>query len=307
MDLKEFDLNLLLVFDQLLKDRNLSRVAVNLGVTQPAVSRSLKRMRLLLGDELFCRTGRGMEPTAYALHLAEPIRHALESLQRAISEEYAFDPARSRRNFVLRLTEIGELFILPRLMRMLSVQAPYVMITVVRNSLDSLKFEMEDGQIDLAVGLIEHLETGFFSRQLLEQGYVCVFRSQHPLAGKKLSLEDFEAADHVVVDSSDTGHALIDEMIERQGIKRRVKLRVPDYGTLERLLQSTDLIATVPEALIHPDVAPLALAYSPHPLSLPRLPIRQLWHQRFHRDPGNRWLRELIAAHFTLLLRTSGE
>jgi len=305
MNLKEFDLNLLLVFDQLLKERNLSVVADNLGVTQPAVSRSLKRLRLSLGDELFCRTGRGMEPTAYALHLAEPIRHALESLDHAISEEYKFDPEQSRRNFVLRLTEIGELFIVPRLMRLLGDQAPNVSITIVRHSLDSLKSEMESGEIDLAIGLFENLETGFFCRQLLEQGYVCVFRSQHPLAGANLSLNDFESADHVVVDSSDTGHARIDEIIRRDGIKRKVRLRVPDYGTLERLLQGTDLIATVPEALVHPDVVPLALAYSKLPLTLPRLPINQLWHSRSHRDPGNRWLRELIAAHFTLPLKPS--
>lgn len=304
MDLRDFDLNLLLVFDQLLKERNLSRVADNLGVTQPAVSRSLKRLRLLLGDELFCRTGRGMEPTAYASHLADPVRQALETLQQAISEEYVFDPRDSRRNFVLHLTEIGELFIVPRLMRLLNIQAPGVSVTVVRHSLDTLKSDMEDGRIDLAVGLIENLESGFYSRQLLQQGYVCVFRSQHPLAGSPISLEDFEAAEHVIVASSDTGHNRIDEIMRREGIKRTVKLRVPDYGTLERLLQGTDLIATVPEALVHPDVVPLALAYSRPPIDLPQLPIVQLWHQRFHRDPGNLWLREMIAAHFTLPLRT---
>jgi DNA-binding transcriptional LysR family regulator len=300
MDLKDFDLNLLLVFDQLLKERKVSSVADSLGVTQPAVSRSLKRLRQLLGDELFCRTANGMEPTAYARHLAEPIGYALDSLRQAISQEFAFDPGRSRRNFTLRMSDIGEIYILPRLMRRVSSEAPGVSITVVRSNVETLKHEMEAGRIDLAIGLIEGLETGFFRRQILKQGYVCVFRPGHPLAGKAMSVDDFVAADHAVVTAAGTGHARIDEVIEKQGIKRKVKLSVPNYASLEHLLQSTDLIATVPEALVQPNIYPLALAWSKHPVALPQLSIDQFWHARFHRDPANRWLRNLIAVHCAL-------
>lgn len=300
MDLKDLDLNLLLVFDQLMAERKVSSVADSLGVTQPAVSRSLKRLRQVLGDELFCRTARGMEPTAYALHLAEPIGCALDSLRQAISQEFEFDPLRSRRNFTLRMTDIGELYIIPRLLRILSTEAPGVSITIVRDALETLKFDMEAGRIDLAIGLIENLETDFYSRQLLKQGYVCVFRPDHPLAGASMSLDDFLAADHAVVTAAGTGHAPIDDLIESQSIKRKVKLRVPNYASLELLLRGNDLIATVPEALIQPNIAPLGLAYSKHPLALPRLPVKQFWHARFHGDPGNRWLRDLISTHFTL-------
>ncbi|MBN8443341.1 MAG: LysR family transcriptional regulator [Thauera sp.] len=300
MDLKDFDLNLLLVFDRLLKERKVSAVADSLGVTQPAVSRSLKRLRQLLGDELFCRTASGMEPTAYARHLAEPIGYALDSLRQAISQEFEFDPGRSRRNFTLRMSDIGEICILPRLMRLVSSEAPGVSITIVRDGIDTLKADMEAGRIDLAIGLIEGLETGFFRRQILKQGYVCVFRPDHPLAGRPLSFDDFRAADHAVVTAAGTGHGRIDEIIEKQGIRRKVKLSVPNYASLEHLLQSTDLIATVPEALVQPNLYPLALAWARHPVALPQLSVDQFWHARFHRDPANRWLRNLVAVQCAL-------
>ena len=135
MDLNDFDLNLLLVFDQLLKERKVSSVADSLGVTQPAVSRSLKRLRQLLGDELFCRTASGMEPTAYARHLAEPIGYALDSLRQAIGQEFSFDPASSRRTFTLRITDIGEIYILPRLLPLLDAMAPGVSTSVTIGAL----------------------------------------------------------------------------------------------------------------------------------------------------------------------------
>lgn len=300
MDLNEFDLNLLLVLDQMLKQKKVSSVADTLGVTQPAISRALKRLRLLLGDELFYRTAAGMEPTAYARHLAEPVGEALEVLRRAISRDFAFNPTQSTRNFTLRMSDIGEMCILPRLLRYLSTEAPGVSLTIVRDPVDVLRTNMERGSVDLAIGLIDGLETGFFCREIFRQGYVCVFRPDHPLAGRPLSLEAFLAVEHVVVTAAGTGHTQIDELIEKQGVQRKVKLRIPTYASLESLLQSSDLIATVPEALIQPNLQPLALGYARHPVNLPRLSINEFWHAHFHRDPANRWLRNVIAVECAL-------
>lgn len=300
MDLKQFDLNLLLVFDHMLKERKVSSVADTLGVTQPAISRALKRLRTLLGDELFYRTANGMEPTSYARHLAEPVGYALDALRNAINQDLAFDPQTSRRNFTIRMSDIGEIYILPRLLRHLRTEAPGVSVTIVRDNSEKLKDDMEAGRTDLAIGLIEGLEAGFYRRQIFKQGYVCVFRPDHPLAGRPMTLDDFTAAEHAVVTAAGTGHAQIDELIEKQGIRRKVKLRIPNYASLERLLQSSDFIATVPEALVQPNIHPLALGYSRHPVPLPRLSIDELWHIRFHRDPANQWLRNVIAVHCAL-------
>lgn len=296
MDLKNFDLNLLLVFDEMLKARNVSTVANNLGVTQPAISRSLKRLRVLMGDELFYRTPKGMEPTSYALHLAEPIGYALGSLRSAISQEYTFDPKTSRRNFTIRMSDIGEICILTRLLHVLDREAPNVSITIVRDNINTLKGELEAGRIDLAIGLLDGLEAGFFRRQIYKQGYVCVFRHDHPLASRQMSLQDFMDAEHAVVTATGTGHVHIDELIEKQGIHRKIKLRIPNYASLEHVLGSSNFVATVPESLVQPNIRPFSLAISKHPVALPLLSIDQFWHSRFHKDPGNSWLRNLIAA-----------
>ncbi|MGC9745639.1 LysR family transcriptional regulator [Pseudomonas sp. P1B16] len=222
MDLKEFDLNLLLIFDLMFKEKKVSTVADALGVSQPAISRSLKRLRELLGDELFYRTSTGMEPTAYALHMAEPIACALSSLSAALSDGVPFDPRSSKKEFIIRMSDIGEIYILPRLMRVLAEEAPGVSITIMRGNNESLKSDMESGRIDLAIGLIEGLEAGFFRRQLYEQGYVCVFRKDHPLAQKELTLMDFSEAEHIIVTAAGSGHAKVDEIIEKQGIKEKL-------------------------------------------------------------------------------------
>ncbi|ATE61241.1 LysR family transcriptional regulator [Thauera sinica] len=300
MDLKNFDLNLLVIFDLLLKEKKVSGVADQLGLTQPAVSRSLKRLRNLLGDELFYRTSTGMEPTAHARQLAEPISSALDALGNAISQRASFDPATSDRNFTIRMSDIGEIYILPRLLSVLAEEAPGVSITVVRDHGETLKAGMEAGRIDLAIGLIDNLEAGFFRRQIYRQGYVCVFRPDHPLAGRTMSLDDFLAAEHVLVTGTGSGHAQVDDLIGKQGIQRKVRLRIPNYASLERLLSGSDLIATVPEALVQPNISPLSLACSRHPVQLPRLSVNQFWHARFHRDPASQWLREVIAVRCAL-------
>lgn len=300
MDLNDFDLNLLLVFDHMLKEKSVSKVAEVLGVTQPAISRSLKRLREQLGDELFYRTPTGMVPTAYAQHLAEPIADALHAIGNAFNNSFSFDPATSQREFTLRMSDIGEIYILPRLMRVLAEEAPGVSVTIVRCNGETLRAGMEAGTIDLAIGLIDGLEAGFFRRQIYRQGYVCVFRPGHPLAGTDMTLDDFLSARHAVVTAVGTGHARIDDLIEKQGIRRKVTLRVPNYASLERLLQGTDLIATVPEALVQPNIHPFALAYSRHPVDLPKLSIDAFWHARAHRDPANQWLRNVIAVRCAL-------
>ncbi len=300
MDLKQLDLNLLLVFELLLRERKVSRVAELLGVTQPAVSRSLKRLRQTLNDELFYRTPEGMRPTAYALHLANPVCQVLEDLRLALNENPTFDPASSQRSFTIAMSDIGELYILPRLMKLLARHAPGITINVVRDRDESLLRQMITGNIDLAIGLHDNLETGFFAREIYRQHYVCVFRQGHPLAAKPLTFEDFTRAEHAIVTPAGYGHAQIDSLIDRQGIQRTIRVRLPNYASLENLLLGTNLIATVPAVLIQPELKPLALAHSQHPVPLPQLAIRSFWHERNHRDPGNRWLREQVAVHCSL-------
>lgn len=295
MELRDIDLNLLLVFDRMLAEKRVSRVAETLGLSQPAVSNALARLRRLLGDELFLRTARGMEPTPLALQLAEPVASAMSALHGALNQHTAFDPATSRRSFTLAMTDIGEIYFTPRLMDVLSRAAPDVTISTVRNTSVNLRDAMEAGQVDLAIGLLPQLKAGFFQRRLFMQRYVCVFGAGHPLASKsRLSLKDFTSADHVLIQAAGTGHGQVDELMAAQGIVRRVRLTVPHFVAVGQILRSTPMVATVPEKLAQSLAEPFGLVWRTHPAELPQVAINCFWHARFHREPGNQWLRSLL-------------
>lgn len=298
MDLKDVDLNLLLVFNRLLAERRVSRVAEALGMTQPGVSNALKRLRILLGDELFVRTARGMEPTPYAMRLSEPIGYALSTIHDSLNEVSRFDPATSQRKFVIGMTDIGEVYFLPQLMAALRDVAPGVTISTVRNAQVNLQDEMEAGHVDLAIGLLPQLKAGYFQRRLFQQRYVVLLREGHELDKESITVSEFEAASHVVVVSAETGHAIVDVSIERLGIKRTVSLTVPHFVALGHILSASSMIATVPERYAMACRKPFGLRYVTHPLPMPEVSINVFWHAKFNKEPANQWLRGLIFDHF---------
>jgi DNA-binding transcriptional LysR family regulator len=299
MDLARLDLNLLLVFHHLLREKRVSAVATVLGMSQPAVSSALGRLRSSLGDELFLRTQGGMVPTPYALQLAEPLATALEGLQQALQVRASFDPATSERRFTLAMTDVGEMYFLPVLMDALAQDAPGVTLNVVAVTSASLGEDMAMGRTDLALGLLPQLQAGFFQQALFRQPYVCLMRENHPLAAAPdLRLADFAAASHVRVVAAGTGHGRVDEALERQGLQRRMRLTVPHYVALGDVLSHCDLIATVPERFAQRVTQPFALTTRPLPLAVDGSVIHQFWHARVHKDPGHQWLRMVVAQCF---------
>lgn len=294
MQLKDIDLNLLIVFNALFTEKSVSAVAVQLGLTQPAVSNALARLRRLMNDELFLRTSRGMEPTPYAIELSEPVAYALGALHDALNRQSDFNPAASSRKFTVAMTDIGEIYFLPRLMTRLAELAPSVTVSTVRNRETDLADALQAGHVDLALGLLPQLKSGFFQRGLFRQRYVCMFRQGHALDGEMMSVEEFAAASHVVVVAEGTGHATVDESIARRGIARKVVLTVPHFVALGHILSSTDMVATVPERYARACLAPFGLHYLPHPVPLPDIGINLFWHARFHKDPASIWLRNVL-------------
>jgi DNA-binding transcriptional LysR family regulator len=300
MDLRKIDLNLLLVFAQLFRERRVRRAAESLDMSQPGVSNALNRLRVLLGDELFVRTPHGMEPTSYAMRLAGPVTEALEQIHVALDAKTSFNPSTSMRRFTIAMTDIGEIDFLPKLIEAIEHTAPRVTVSTVRNTAVHLKEDLENGQVDLAVGLLPDLQTNFFKRQLTVSEYVCLFRRGHQLDKPSITLEEFMSADHLVVVSAGTGHGAADEEFERRGITRNVKLRIPHFATVGYLLHETNLIATVPQRLVSRCAGPFDLASIRVPLRLPAIPINLFWSARFHRDPANQWLRTLMVDTFNI-------
>jgi DNA-binding transcriptional LysR family regulator len=300
VELRDIDLNLLVIFQQLLQERRVSAVAANLGLTQPTVSNALNRLRRQLGDELFLRTSKGMEPTAYAMQLAEPISYALSALKETLNQRTRFEPASSQRKFIVGMSDIGEIYFLPKLMELLSGIAPGISLSTIRTTGANLADDMEAGRIDLAIGWLPHLKSGFFQRRLFVQDHVCMFRRGHPLdKSARLTRKAFEAAEHVLVSAAGTGHATVDGAIEKLGIKRKVALTVPHFVAVGHILAATDMVATVPERFARHCVKPFGLRYVGLPVTLPEIGINLFWHSRFHKEPGNQWLRGLIFDHFS--------
>jgi DNA-binding transcriptional LysR family regulator len=264
MELARLDLNLLLVFHHLLREKRVSAVASVLGMSQPAVSSALGRLRASLGDELFLRTQRGMAPTPYALQLAEPVATALDGLQQALNVRASFDPVSSERSFNLAMTDVGEMYFLPVLVEALVQSAPGVTLQVVSVTQSGLKEDMASGRVDLALGLLPQLQAGFFQQSLFRQPYVCLMREGHPLAkDMAITLSNFAAASHVRVIAAGTGHGRVDEALERQGLQRRIRLTVPHYVALGDVLGHSDLIATVPERFAQRVTGPFNLTTCP--------------------------------------------
>lgn|SRR5690554_177135 len=298
MDLKDIDLNLLLIFDELRRQRRVSTTAEALGMSQPGVSNALKRLRRLLGDELFLRTPRGMSPTPYAEQIAEPVAEALATLRQTLSTRASFNPQQSRATFTIAMTDVGEIYFLPTLMRALAHHAPGVVLRTHRSNEPGLKAEMERGQVDLALGFLPQLRAGFMQRRLFQQEYVCLMRADHPLANAPMTLTAFEHAEHVQVTAVGTGHSIVDEHLRQAGTTRNVLLQVPHFMALAQVLQNTSLIAIVPERFAQQVVGPFALTTRPSPVAMPQTAIHLIWHAQKQRDPAQRWLRQLIIQTF---------
>lgn len=292
--LQDIDMNLLVVFQLLYRERKTQLVADELGLTQPAISHSLRRLRKLLNDELFERTSHGLKPTPYADQIAEPIAYALTTLHESLNIRENFEPASSERVFSLAMTDIGEVYFMPKLMLKLAQVAPRVTLTTLRNSGVKLKEAMEMGEVDLAVGLLPQLGAGYFQRRLFEQKYVILMRKDHPLSSKDFGLDEFLKAKHAVVVAEETGHGLAEKLISELAAPRFIQLRLPHFTAVPYIISTTDLIVTVPEKLAETTLEQFDLIMRPLPIEIKSIQINLFWHRRFHQDAGNQWLRGLI-------------
>jgi DNA-binding transcriptional LysR family regulator len=299
MQLKDLDLNLLVTFQHMYRERRVSAAAASLGLSQPAVSNALKRLRGALGDQLFVRSAGGMIPTPYAEQLAEPMANALEAVQNLLNRQASFEPKSSRRNFTLALADLGEVRFLPPLMEHLADVAPHITVGTVPNTAPELREDMAAGKVDLAVGYILGLKADCLQRRLFRERYVCMFRPGHPLDKPRMSVAEFSAAEHVFVISAGTGHQKMNQMLERAGVRSRIALRVPGLGAVADVVCSRDVLATVPEEFAQRGAAFFGLKYVAHPVKLPDIEINLYWHARYQQDAANVWLRKLFVDTFS--------
>jgi DNA-binding transcriptional LysR family regulator len=293
----KLDIDWLHVFIEIYKSRSVSRAAEQLGMAQANASTALGKLRLHFGDRLFARTSRGMEPTPYAELIYPQVQASVEGIAQLMGARVSFDPASATRQFRICMTDISEVVVLPALVNHLRSVAPRVQIEAERISTESPK-RLESGEIDLAVGFMPHLEAGFYQQTLFQQNFVCLAAADHPRIKAKPNKQQFLAEGHIVVTTSGTGHAIVDKVLAQKGYKRRIALKVPSFLGVARLVAQTELLVIVPRRLGETLAQQERVRLLDPPVHLPAFAVKQHWHERFHSDAANAWLRQTLAALF---------
>ena len=299
MNVRDLDLNLLRVFDAVLRERGVTPAATRLGLTQPAVSNALARLRALFGDALFVRTPAGMDATPFARGVAEPVRQALALLESALAHGPGFEPASSTRAFRFYMSDLGQVEFLPPLVERVQRAAPGVRLEAVAADLEHIGDALGTGALDLAVGFLPSLGPPVARRALFRDPYVCLMRAGHPAGAKKLTMKRFAEAAHVLVTYRGGGHRVIEEALERSGVARRIALRVPHFTVVPMVLARTDLILTLPARVARVYERQGGFKSLPPPVAMPPAEVAVHWHERFEADPGNRWLRDQVIELFS--------
>jgi DNA-binding transcriptional LysR family regulator len=294
MNLAGIDLNLLVVFDALMTERQVTRAGERIGLSQPATSNALARLRNLTEDELFVRSSGGLHPTPVAVALARQIQPALNQIQTALSPAQPFDPMTSDRVFSIGMSDYVEFVLLPRLLEKLETTAPHVKIQVRSGNRQQSLTLLDSGEIDLMCGLFPKKIAWHEEQLLFQEQFVCVCRRDHPLIGDSISLEDYVTASHLLVSVQEDMVGRVDFLLAKQNLKRHIALSIPHFLVAPSILAQTNLIATLVERVAQEFAATLNLKILPCPLPLKGFSVFMRWHQSMRDHSINTWLRGLI-------------
>ncbi|NLU13797.1 MAG: LysR family transcriptional regulator [Gammaproteobacteria bacterium] len=292
MNLSNIDLNLFIVFDAIYTEGNLTRAGQILGITQPATSNALARLRDTFNDPLFVRTANGMLPTPLAQNIITPVRSALQLLRSSVHDSRVFDPANAHKTFRLSMTDLLEDTLLPATFQRLHKLAPNVRIESLLARRRETAKELAAGHLDFAIDVPINNDPQLLHTKLLEDRYVCAMRKGHPLASyKNITLEQYLATQHIHISSRRSGLGPIDLALGKLGLQRNIVLRSQHYLMAHTVLQNTNLTITAPARFV--------AHYNLHSVELPIAGITPIeshlfWHSSADQDPANRWMREQL-------------
>lgn len=293
MRLTGIDLNLLTSLDVLLEEKNVTRAARRLGVSQPAVSHNLRRLRELLGDPLLVRTPRGMQATPRAIELRPAVRVALEAAESVLQAAPRFDPARAERSFVLAMADQASFQLLPPLVARIAAAAPGITL-LLRPPPSDLSAALAEGEAELAIGVFGDSPAGIRSEPLWTEAFACVVRRHGPGTRGPFDLARYLARPHLLVAPRGRPGSIVDDLLARDDLRRRIAVVVPHFLVAPAIVAASDLVWTAPAGLAHALAASYALAVRPPPLAIPSFTITMRWHLRLDRDPGLAWLRTML-------------
>ena len=289
-----YDLNLLPIFVALMEERSVTRAAERLGMTQPALSNALARLRTTMQDQLFIRTRYGIEPTPVALELAPVIVEALARIDDAVLGQQDFNPATAERLMTIAPNGYAEFVLTPAIVARLGEVAPGIQLRLVPYGNDLIETGVISGMTAMVLGRIVDPPDNLVVQHLMDDGFACVVRANHPSVGESLSREQFERLRHVNVLPPGRLRAGLFKAFERQGLQREVAVSVTNFLAVPEMVAVTDYCATLPRLICHRLANDTRLRVVPAPVDLGTFPVEMTWHVRYRHDPAHRWLRSLI-------------
>jgi DNA-binding transcriptional LysR family regulator len=288
------DLTMVHTLKALFDTGQVSKAAERLGVSQPSVSQNLKRLRDYFGDPLFVRSGNRLYPTPRAMALEATVGRLIRDIDLISQQPQVFEPATATREFIVSFTDIAEFMVLPRLSSDLAREAPGCSLRSVRPDIGRMEKALEQGELDLAAGTLHGTDVALRQQRLGEYTFVCLVSLRGRWARKALSLDDYRDAPHVMVPRTSDSVDPIGQRLELQGIRRRISLSVANHFAACASVEQTDLLFTVPQHVAGHLAKMFHLRVVPLPADLGTVVTRIVWHERFHHDPGNLWLRKRV-------------
>jgi DNA-binding transcriptional LysR family regulator len=298
-ELRNFDMNLLVAFDLLMQEQNVSRAAERMFVGQSAMSHILQRLRQQLDDPLLVKTPSGMMPTDRALALIDPVKAVLRDVRRLISTREEFDPAKSVRRFVIAATDYMDLLVIPALVERIARYAPGIDLHVKQTETPFPERELEYNDLDFVLGFETILKPPAYMtvEELFDDRMVCLVRRNHPAnRGERLTLDEYVSMKHMLISRTGTRIGLIDAWLAERGIERRIALIVPHFLSAPFIVAKTDMLLSLPERIAETFVGLAPLSVLPVPIDLPAYDLVMVWHPLRETDPAHRWLRDEILA-----------
>jgi DNA-binding transcriptional LysR family regulator len=296
VDIRRIDLNLLVLFDALIAEGNVTRASRRVHLSQPAMSAALKRLRETFSDPLLVRGERGMEPTRKAKELIGPVRDALARIEAIVTPSVHSDVASVERSFVVAGSEYVSLVVLPALGRELEMLAPKISLSVVNLDPSDPLAPLDSGSVDLVIAAYSGERPNIHSRILFSDKYVCIARKDHPVIRGRLSMAQFVAASHVVIRRQTGGlGGIVDDLFSQMGTPRKTAVTLPGLLAGPRIVMETDFIMATANRVATALRKEFPLQVLAHPVRRDRFEVSQFWHQRMMSDVVHRWLRELIS------------
>jgi DNA-binding transcriptional LysR family regulator len=290
-----YDLNLLPVFVTLMEERNVTRAADRLGITQPALSNALARLRVVMRDPLFVRERYGMQPTQMALELAPVIATALAAIDGAVLGQQEFDPAEADLSFTIAPNSYVEYVLMPAIVARLRETAPGIRLRLTPYGNDLIETGVMSGTTAMVLGRIVEPPDNLVVQHLMDEGLACVIRADHPEISDSLSKEQYERMRHVNVVPHGRLRVGLFQALEQRGLRREVAVSVTHFLAVPEMIAVTDYCATLPRLICRHLAADPRLKIVQAPVDLGSFPVDLAWHVRHRNDPAHRWLRSLIA------------